>query len=177
MKSSSTKSIAIRPFNPADSQAVGDLSVRAWEPFFASFKKLVGPTLDKLLHPAGVEAQRKLSEETCRDSKYSTWVAEVDSQVAGFICLTFDRKEKIGEVYLLAVDPMFSGKGVGASLNNFALQEMREAGMRVAKVGTGGDPSHEPARRSYEKAGYVPVPVVHYFQDLTQNSGSPNRNR
>jgi len=30
-------------------------------------------------------------------------------------------------------------------------------GMKVAVVGTGGDPSHAPARKSDEKAGYKPL--------------------
>jgi hypothetical protein len=32
---------------------------------------------------------------------------------------------------------------------------MKEAGMQVATVSTGGDPSHAPARRAYEKAGFT----------------------
>ena len=33
-------------------------------------------------------------------------------------------------------------------------------------VGTGGDPGHAPARRSYEKSGYTPLPLVRYYKDL-----------
>jgi hypothetical protein len=43
---------------------------------------------------------------------------------------------------------------------------MREAGMKLAVVGTGGDPGHAPARRSYEKAGYTGLPLVRYYKDL-----------
>jgi hypothetical protein len=43
---------------------------------------------------------------------------------------------------------------------------MRESGVRLARVETGDDSSHAPARRSYEKAGYIPMPLVRYFKNL-----------
>jgi hypothetical protein len=43
---------------------------------------------------------------------------------------------------------------------------MSEAGMRIAIVGTGGDPGHAPARRTYEKAGYTVFPIARYYQAL-----------
>ena len=34
-------------------------------------------------------------------------------------------------------------------------------------VGTGGDPSHAPARRAYEKAGFGPaIPSLYYYRAL-----------
>lgn len=45
--------------------------------------------------------------------------------------------------------------------------QLRMAGMRVAEVGTGGDPSHAPARRAYAKAGFGPgIPSVYLYQEL-----------
>jgi ribosomal protein S18 acetylase RimI-like enzyme len=69
-------------------------------------------------------------------------------------------------VQLLAVHPDYQNQGIGTELNLFALAEMKKQGMIVAQVETGGDPSHAPARKSYEKAGYAPLPVVRYFQVL-----------
>jgi hypothetical protein len=43
---------------------------------------------------------------------------------------------------------------------------MKQKGALLAVVGTGGDPSHAPARASYEKAGYTPLPLVRYYKDL-----------
>jgi hypothetical protein len=49
----------------------------------------------------------------------------------------------------------------------FVVAQMRAAGMRVATVSTGGDPSHAPARRAYEKAGFnVGIPSVWLCQKL-----------
>jgi hypothetical protein len=42
-----------------------------------------------------------------------------------------------------------------------ALECMKDAGMKVATVATGGDASHAPARRAYRKAGFdAEVPSV-----------------
>ena len=44
---------------------------------------------------------------------------------------------------------------------------MREAGVRVATVGTGGDAAHAPARRAYEKAGFGPyLPSIYMYKAL-----------
>jgi ribosomal protein S18 acetylase RimI-like enzyme len=92
-------------------------------------------------------------------------VAEVDGTVVGFVAYE-SREDKAGEVQLLAVHPEYQNLGIGTELNIFALKKMKESGMRMARVETGGDPSHAPARRSYEKAGYTALPLVRYFQDL-----------
>ena len=38
--------------------------------------------------------------------------------------------------------------------------------VELVEVGTGGDEGHAPARRSYEKAGYTPLPLVRYYKRL-----------
>jgi ribosomal protein S18 acetylase RimI-like enzyme len=75
-------------------------------------------------------------------------------------------EKKVGEVQLLAVHPAHQNRGLGTQLNTFALDRMAESGMKLAEVGTGGDPGHAPARRSYEKAGYTALPLVRYYKAL-----------
>jgi ribosomal protein S18 acetylase RimI-like enzyme len=94
------------------------------------------------------------------------WVAEVDGKVVGYIIYELHDNDQTGEVMLLAVHSDYQNEGIGTELNRFALDRMREAGMRLAVVGTGGDESHAPARRSYEKAGYTGLPLVRYYQKL-----------
>jgi GNAT superfamily N-acetyltransferase len=62
--------------------------------------------------------------------------------------------------------PDYQNDGIGTALNEYAIDKMREAGMRLAVVETGGDESHAPARRSYEKAGYTGLPLVRTYQKL-----------
>lgn len=161
--------IKIRAFQDKDLDPVVSLSLLAWEPFFTTFKDIVGSDIDKLLHPDWKKMQAKSVADACKSSKFNVFVAELEGEVVGFFALKLDHKEKLGEVYFLAVHPGYSSKGIGTELNLAALNKMKEAGMKVAKADTGGDPSHAPARRSYEKAGYIAVPVVHYYKDLTKS--------
>jgi hypothetical protein len=48
----------------------------------------------------------------------------------------------------------------------FALDRLRADGVRLAVVGTDGDPGHLPARRAYEKAGFTSLPLVRYYMEL-----------
>jgi hypothetical protein len=52
---------------------------------------------------------------------------------------------------------------------------MRDEGMLVAEIGTGGDDFHAPARRCYERNGFVAVPVVHYFRALDSAEDRPRQ--
>ena len=71
------------------------------------------------------------------------------------------RDTQVGEIGLNGMDPSYAGKGMGTEMYDFAVIRMREAGMKVATVATGGDPSHAPARRARQKAGFsVEVPSV-----------------
>ena len=67
---------------------------------------------------------------------------------------------------MIAVDPDFQGQGIGSALIEFALEWMKDAGMSVAMVETGGDSGHAPARHTYEKMGFGLFPVARYFKKL-----------
>lgn len=46
------------------------------------------------------------------------------------------------------------------------LAEMKAKGMKMVDVTTGGDSSHAPARRTYEKCGFTALPLVKYYKVL-----------
>ena len=157
----------IRPFDDRDADAVVDLSLRAWAPAFASLERALGPEIFGRQHPDWREDQRRAVEEVCAAKKGLVWVAEVDGTAVGFVAVELDHPERgMGETSMLAVDPEHQGGGVGSALTEFALDRLRDAGMGVAMVETGGDPGHAAARRTYEKAGYVLWPVAKYFKNL-----------
>ena len=144
-----------------------DLSLRAWEPVFASIEQALGTEIFRRQHPDWRADQRQVVEEACAAHDIQAWVAEVDKSVAGFVATRLHHPEKsMGEIYLLAVDPDCQGGGIGTALIGFALDKLKDAGMTVATVETGGDPGHAPARRTYEKVGYVQLPVARYFKNL-----------
>jgi GNAT superfamily N-acetyltransferase len=65
------------------------------------------------------------------------------------------------------VHPEHANRGIRVALYGLALARMKELGAALATVATGGDPSHAPARRAYEKAGFGPaLPSVHLYKLL-----------
>ena len=159
--------LQIRLFDHSDINDIVELSLLAWEPVFTAWQRILGPHLYPIaIYPDWRKSQGELVEKFCRDEKMHTWVTEVDGKVVGFVVYELNDSNKIGEVQLLAVHPEYQNRGIGTELNNFALQKLKESGMRLAVVGTGGDEGHAPARRSYEKAGYTGLPLVRYYKDL-----------
>ena len=157
----------IRPFDDRDAEAVVDLSLRAWAPVFASLERVLGSEIFWRLHPDWREDQRRAVEDICAAKEGRVWVAEVGASAVGFVAVEFHHPERsMGEISMLAVDPDHQGSGIGTALTEFALDRLKEAGMTVAMVETGGDPGHAAARRTYEKAGYVLLPIARYFKNL-----------
>jgi ribosomal protein S18 acetylase RimI-like enzyme len=157
----------IRPFEDRDAEAVVDLSLRAWAPVFASLEQVLGSDIFRRLHPDWREDQRRAVENVLAAKKERVWVAEADGAAAGFVAIELHHPEKsMGEISMLAVEPNHQGGGIGTALTEFALDRLEEAGMKVAMVETGGDPGHAAARRTYEEAGYVLLPIARYFKNL-----------
>jgi len=67
---------------------------------------------------------------------------------------------------MVAVDPDYQCHGIGLDLTNFALDQIRAAGKKVAVLGTGGDPGHAPARATYKKAGFTGLPIERFYKTL-----------
>lgn len=159
--------VQIRPFIESDMDDIVQLSLQAWEPIFDSFSQILGANIYTILYPDWRKSQQEGVETICKDKeKIITLVAETHGSVVGFLAFELKQEKKTGEVLLLAVHPEYQNKGIGTELNKTALQMMKEAGMKMAVVETGGDESHTPARRTYQKSGYTPLPIVRYFKDL-----------
>ena len=160
-------SVQIRPASESDMEDLVRLSLLAWAPVFASFRQVLGPAIYPIIYPDWRQQQRAVVEKICGPGGSAiVLIAEVDGNVAGFIAYTMNIEDKTGEVELLAVHPDYQNRGIGTELNKVVLERMKESGLDLAVVGTGGDPGHAPARRSYEKAGYTAFPQVRYFKDL-----------
>ena len=157
----------VRPLEDRDVEAVVDLSLRAWAPAFASLERVLGSEIFRRQHPDWREDQRRAVEDVCDPEGGHVWIAEVGASTVGFVAIQLHRPEQsMGEISMLAVDPDYQGGGIGTALTEFALDRLKDAGMTVATVETGGDPGHAAARRTYEKAGYTLLPVARYFKNL-----------
>ncbi|HEX3650818.1 MAG TPA: GNAT family N-acetyltransferase [Pseudonocardiaceae bacterium] len=159
----------VRIFAERDLPAVIGLSLRAWAPVFESLAGMLGPSgVFPLLQPDWRAGQAIAVTEACTAEGAHAWVADADGEVAGFVVVGLDPSSGIGEIRMIAVDPGHQRRGIGSTLTSFAVGWMRDNGMAVAMVETGGDPGHGPARRAYEQAGFVQLPIARYFRKLTE---------
>ena len=156
----------IRDYGPLDEQPVVELSLRAWAPVFSSLAQGLGREIFVRLHGDWRQYQEKEVRDTLADDATRVWVAEAARGVVAFVAAKLHPERRIGEIWMLAVDPDEQGRGIGTALTEVATGWLRDAGMTVAMVETGGDPGHAPARRVYEKAGYTLLPVARYFKAL-----------
>ena len=167
MKTDRSK-VLIRGATASDAPRLQEVRQAAFAPVFASFRAILGADIYQLAQARADEAQADyLALLLAPDPSWEVYVVEQAGIVVGFVSLQLNRDTTIGEIGLNAVHPDWAGAGIGTAMYDFAVERMREAGMRVATVSTGGDPSHAPARRAYEKAGFnVGIPSVWLCQKL-----------
>jgi ribosomal protein S18 acetylase RimI-like enzyme len=161
-------SFHIRAYAPDDLATLHAIRAAAFAPVFASFRDIVGPEIATLGLATAEQEQAELLDAIAKpDSGHGIAVAEVNSATAGFVSWKPSIAPGIGEITLNAVHPHYGGKGVGTALYDHALAALKAAGMQLATVGAGGDPSHAPARRAYEKAGFsVNLPSIYMYRRL-----------
>jgi GNAT superfamily N-acetyltransferase len=152
----------MRPVRADEQHHLDRVRQAAFAPIFASFRSILGDDIYDLAQAREDEAQGELLVALLApESGWEVYAAEVAGTVVGFVSIQLNQETQVGEIGLNAVHPEHAGKGVGTAMYDFAIVRMKEAGMRVATVATGGDPSHAPARRAYEKAGFtLQIPSV-----------------
>ncbi len=158
----------MREFRDSDLEAILEIAVAAWQPVFESTKNIVGDELFNLAYPDPEGRKRRSVAKSCRkDDPAIVWIAEREGEIAGFITIMMNHETLVAEIGNNAVSPSSQGYGIGTTMYEFALAEMKQAGMTSAVVTTGGDDAHDPARRDYEKAGFSgAVPSVEYHIKL-----------
>jgi GNAT superfamily N-acetyltransferase len=160
--------VVIRPFQESDLDAVVELSLRAWEPVFDSLRAVLGNAMFARLHqPDWRAVQAEAVRSSCTSEELDVFVAVVDGKPVGFATVALNAfHERMGVVDMIAVDPAFQRRGIATQLMNRSADHMRDRGMDIAVVETGGDPGHAPARAIYEASGYTTLPVVRYLKLL-----------
>ena len=161
----------IRPLSAADVAAVVEFSLRAWAPVFESFRAVLGERVYQALYPDWSTTQARAVEAICQDDTAAVWVAEQHRRPVGYVAVRIHVDDSTGEIDMLAVDPLVQRQGIGTALTRFAIQRLRDAGVGLAVVGTGGDPGHAAARRVYERLGFVGLPLVRYYARLDTDAG------
>ena len=154
--------IKIRPARTTDARRLQTIREAAFAPVFASFRSILGDDIYKVAQEKDDASQGALlTSMLAPDSNWELFAVELGAEVVGFVSIKLDTATLVGEIGLNAVHPSCGGTGIGTRMYDFAVARMKDAGMKVATVATGGDPSHAPARRAYFKAGFsVEIPSV-----------------
>ena len=156
----------IQPYDDSKLDAIVRLSLRAWEPVFDSIRKAMDPDVYREQHPDWRVTQKDAVESVCADVETRVWTASEGSQTIGFVAVKLHSDERLGEIYMIAVDPKSQRRGIATALTKHALTWFKQSGMTTVMVDTGGDSGHAPARRTYESAGFRPFPIARYFKKL-----------
>jgi ribosomal protein S18 acetylase RimI-like enzyme len=150
----------IRPCTPEDAEAVARVHVESWEAAY----DLQGPSFERR-----VELHRRFP---------STFVAEVNGEIAGFVAVGPSRDpDAEAELLAIYVHPRHWGTGIGRDLIAAGEERMRKLGNSQAVLWVLED--NPRARRFYEAAGWtadgsrrpieiggVEVPEVRYAKSL-----------
>ena len=148
-----------------------EIAILAWNPVFTLYEHIMGRQLFYTVYPNW--KAEKSSQVSAHFEMHSDWtlVLEEDNQVVGFLTYFLDEKKKIGEIGNNAIHPDYQGKGLGGAMHQEALKRFKESGMLYAQVGTWLDDAHIPARKAYEKLGFIPIiRSVRYYMKLSSVS-------
>lgn len=118
-------------------------------------------------YPEEVDIALELIEEKLNSgdsSSYQFIFAEYDSTVIGYICYGKIPLTKASyDVYWIAVDPRFQGKGIGYALLSKAEAKVRQENGKHFYIETSGRKLYEPTHSFYLKAGYS---IIAVFKDF-----------
>lgn len=163
--------IVIQPYSRHHRAAVLDVSIRAWSSVFPLTQLAVPRYVYDSFYPHGWEARQVADLATVLDHEPQNVDVAIDeasdaATVAGWVCTRLHPEDRMGEIYVLAVDPDCQRRGIGTALMGYAFNRAHEAGMNMMMVETGDDPGHAPARASCEATGFERWPVARYFKKL-----------
>ena len=147
--------VEIVAYRPEQRQELLDLSLRAWAPVFPLMEQDVPAFVYRSFYPEG-----------WRQRQFSDLAEVLDGRPVGWVCTRLHPEDRMGEVYIVVVDPDYQRRGIGRALMNHSMERARAAGMAMVMVETGGDLGHAPARATYEGLGFQRWPVARYFKDL-----------
>ncbi len=152
------------------------LAQRSWKDVEAAVDEALGSPLDRLVTPSWEDHHEAVVRAVCESPEPSVVVAEEGGEVLGFVGYRVHPAtagmSEYGEVEVIAVDPARRGRGVGRALLDHAVQDLRDAGVPVIMLETGGDEGHTPARALYE-IGRLPAPADGAVLALWQHGLNP----
>jgi GNAT superfamily N-acetyltransferase len=142
----------LRRATPADAEAIAAVHVDGWQWGYR------GQLPDEVLENLDSTLERRAAfwrEETARED-IAVWVLEMDGTVVGFASFGPARDGDVepgtGELYLIYLARAAAGRGLGRTLHEHVLDELRQRGHRRAVLWT--LETNARAHRFYEIAGW-----------------------
>lgn len=124
--------VTIRPLRPEDSDAVLDLTARAFTPqaaIDARIEATLGGASWQQIKCGGVRRELETAAEGCA-------VAEHGGKLVGYITTAVNTAASRGTIVNVAVDPHCQGAGIGRRLIMWAIAYFRDLGLHHAKIET-----------------------------------------
>jgi len=135
-----------------DARAIAEIHVRAWQSAYR------GQLPDGYLEALSADDRIEQHEWTIRNprQRWRMWVVDDDGRVIGFAVTgpseDADANERTGEVYAIYLEPDRVGTGVGRTLFEHAIEDLR--GRRFTSATLWVLETNARARRFYELAGW-----------------------
>ena len=143
----------MREYREGDLEEVMGIANQAWAPIRKMSRDALGDAISDILNPDGDAKSKGIQVKWQIDSgNYSIAICEHEGAIVGFITYTINGP--IGEICNNAALKSTGLKGIGQTMYRYVLEKFRQAGVKVARVTTGLDYAHAPARRAYERAGF-----------------------
>lgn len=139
---------------PAEEAHVEDcvrIALSLWDGIHAGYARLIGDDIHDVVMANWQDAHRVNIANQQR--RTTSLVAILDGKVVGF-CGCHVENGVLGVIGYNGVDPQFRGRGIARYMYEAVFDSFRSQGIQHARVFTGGDDGHGPARRAYEKAGF-----------------------
>ncbi|MFY1625478.1 GNAT family N-acetyltransferase [Micromonospora sp. WMMD723] len=145
-----------------------ELTIATFGPFYEdSFRSIVGDAIMVNQHGTWREDYREmwLGLHDPQSNKHVV-VAEDGNTLLGFAAWQTNPDKRSGAIDIIAVAADQRRHHVGTALCVHAFEAMKQAGIEVVSIGTGGDQFHGAARALYDSLGMTALPLVHYYKTL-----------
>ena len=159
--------MTLRTVQSEDFDRILEITIAAFTSIHESFRSMMGEALYEINWANWKQVHEDyLRTITEGEPAKQFLVGEIEGKIIGYAHYSCHEKEQKGEIGLNAIHPDYQGRGLSQAFYAEAERQLKARGMKQIVVGTGGDPAHLPARRSYEKAGFKALPHVTYFKTL-----------
>jgi len=144
--------VRIREGEPRDAEAIAAIHVRSWQEAYR------GQLTDEYLDGLKVEDRLEMHRYALAQPppEYRMWVAEEGDRILGFAVTgrseDADADERTAELYAIYLEPDRVGTGLGRSLFEHAVGDLRDRGFRTVTLWV--LETNAEARRFYETAGW-----------------------